>query len=86
VDREQRQELYSKISFIAYEEVRIYGGQHNVRNVFRDWVKGYSVNPMMYWYIPFHKIKKNKYLTRNFWGMSKTGFLKKPGFSFWKLC
>lgn len=59
VDREQRQELYSKISFIAYEEVPyLWVAQHNVRNVFRDWVKGYSVNPMMYWYIPFHKITK----------------------------
>jgi len=58
-DKVKRQEAYTKIANIAYEEVPyLWVAQRNTRNAHRSWVKGFEVNPMMYWFIPFNTITK----------------------------
>jgi peptide/nickel transport system substrate-binding protein len=58
-DRAKRQEAYTKIATIAYEEVPyLWVAQRNTRNAHRSWVKGYEINPMMYWFIPFNTLTK----------------------------
>jgi peptide/nickel transport system substrate-binding protein len=58
-DRKERPGIYSEIFRIAYEEVPyIWLAQRNVRIAYHSWVMGHRINPMMYWYIPFHILKK----------------------------
>ena len=59
VDEARREEIYQEIQTIMSEEVPyIFPAQRLVQAAKRDWVKGYEINPMNTWYVPFQKMTK----------------------------
>ncbi|MFZ3577605.1 ABC transporter substrate-binding protein [Virgibacillus sp. DJP39] len=58
-DEDVRAKNYKEIQDIMAEEVPyIFVAQPNLQAAMRNWVKGYELNPMNTWYVPFHKITK----------------------------
>ncbi|MEH7885158.1 ABC transporter substrate-binding protein [Bacillus sp. JJ1609] len=59
VDEGRREEIYQEIQAIMSEEVPyIFPAQRLVQATQRTWVKGYEINPMNTWYVPFQKMTK----------------------------
>lgn len=59
VDEGRREEIYQEIQTIMSEEVPyIFPAQRLVQATQRTWVKGYEINPMNTWYVPFQKMTK----------------------------
>lgn len=59
VDEGRREEIYQEIQAIMSEEVPyIFPAQRLVQATQRSWVKGYEINPMNTWYVPFQKMTK----------------------------
>lgn len=59
VDEARREEVYKEVQAIMAEEVPyIFPAQRLVQTAKRTWVKGYEINPMNTWYVPFHKLTK----------------------------
>ncbi|WP_019415450.1 ABC transporter substrate-binding protein [Paenisporosarcina sp. TG20] len=60
-DEELRISNYEEIQDIMAEEVPyIFVAQPNLQAAGREWVKGYELNPMNTWYVPFNKITKEE--------------------------
>jgi len=60
VDTAKREEIYQKVQSIMTEEVPyIFPSQRKVEVAVKNWVKGYEINPMNTWYVPFQKITKD---------------------------
>ncbi|TWT14530.1 ABC transporter substrate-binding protein [Planomicrobium sp. CPCC 101079] len=60
-DESLRENNYMEIQNIMAEEVPyIFVAQPNLQAASRSWVKGYELNPMNVWYVPFHKITKEQ--------------------------
>ncbi|MDZ5471323.1 ABC transporter substrate-binding protein [Bacillus sp. 31A1R] len=60
VDEAKREANYKEIQAIMAEEAPyIFVGQSTVEAAKKTWVKGYEINPMNTWYVPFHKITKD---------------------------
>ncbi|TLS36263.1 ABC transporter substrate-binding protein [Pseudalkalibacillus caeni] len=58
-NEDERAAAYKEIQDIMAEEVPyIFVAQPYVQAPLRDWVKGYEINPMNTWYVPFNKITK----------------------------
>ncbi|MEH7503000.1 ABC transporter substrate-binding protein [Neobacillus drentensis] len=59
VDEGRRDEIYKEVQKIMSEEVPyIFPAQRLVQAAKRTWVKGYEINPMNTWYVPFQKMTK----------------------------
>ncbi|WP_251553703.1 ABC transporter substrate-binding protein [Neobacillus muris] len=59
VDENRREEIYKEIQTIMNDEVPyIFPSQRLVEVAKREWVKGFEINPMNTWYVPFQKITK----------------------------
>jgi peptide/nickel transport system substrate-binding protein len=59
VDEGRREEIYKEVQKIMSEEVPyIFPAQRLVQAAKRSWVKGYEINPMNTWYVPFQKMTK----------------------------
>ncbi|MDN3449611.1 ABC transporter substrate-binding protein [Planococcus sp. APC 3906] len=60
-DEALRENNYMEIQNIMAEEVPyIFVAQPKLQAPLRSWVKGYELNPMNSWYVPFHKITKEE--------------------------
>lgn len=60
-DEALREKNYMEIQNIMAEEVPyIFVAQPKLEAPMRTWVKGYELNPMNSWYVPFHKITKEE--------------------------
>ncbi|PSL41341.1 peptide/nickel transport system substrate-binding protein [Planomicrobium soli] len=60
-DESLRENNYREIQNIMAEDVPyIFVAQPNLQAASRTWVKGYELNPMNVWYVPFHKITKEQ--------------------------
>jgi peptide/nickel transport system substrate-binding protein len=60
-DEALRENNYKEIQNIMAEEVPyIFVAQPKLQAPLRSWVKGYELNPMNSWYVPFHKITKEE--------------------------
>jgi peptide/nickel transport system substrate-binding protein len=60
VDEGRREEIYKEIQAIMAEDVPyIFPSQRKVQVPVRTWVKGFEINPMNTWYVPFQKITKD---------------------------
>lgn len=60
-DEALREENYKEIQSIMAEEVPyIFVAQPNLQTPLRSWVKGYQLNPMNTWYVPFNKMTKEQ--------------------------
>ncbi|HSP23057.1 MAG TPA: ABC transporter substrate-binding protein [Planococcus sp. (in: firmicutes)] len=60
-DEALREKNYKEIQNIMAEEVPyIFVAQPKLQAPLRSWVKGYELNPMNSWYVPFHKITKEE--------------------------
>lgn len=59
VDEGRRGDIYKEVQTIMHDEVPyIFPDQRMVQVAKRSWVKGYEVNPMNTWYVPFQKMTK----------------------------
>ncbi|MBT2692074.1 ABC transporter substrate-binding protein [Bacillus sp. ISL-55] len=59
VDEAKREELYEDVQKIMAEEIPYaFIAQTMESAPVKDYVKGYEMNPMNTWYVPFHKISK----------------------------
>ena len=60
VDEAVRDKNYQEIQQIMSDEVPyIFPAQRTVQAPIKDWVKGYEINPMNTWYVPFQKMTKD---------------------------
>ena len=60
-DEALRENNYMEIQNLMAEEVPyIFVAQPKLQAPLRSWVKGYELNPMNSWYVPFHKITKEE--------------------------
>lgn len=60
VDEAIRDKNYQEIQQIMSDEVPyIFPAQRTVQAPMKDWVKGYEINPMNTWYVPFQKMTKD---------------------------
>lgn len=60
VDEAVRDKNYQEIQQIMSDEVPyIFPAQRTVQAPMKDWVKGYEINPMNTWYVPFQKMTKD---------------------------
>jgi peptide/nickel transport system substrate-binding protein len=60
VDKARREEIYKQVQTIMNDEVPyIFPAQRKVQVAKRTWVKGYEINPMNTWYVPFQKMTKD---------------------------
>ncbi|MDX1807587.1 MAG: ABC transporter substrate-binding protein [Paenisporosarcina sp.] len=60
VDEGVRDKNYQEIQQIMSDEVPyIFPAQRTVQAPMKDWVKGYEINPMNTWYVPFQKMTKD---------------------------
>ena len=60
VDESVRDKNYHKIQEIMNEDVPyIFPAQRSVEAPMKNWVKGYEINPMNTWYVPFQKMTKD---------------------------
>lgn len=60
-DEDLRENNYKEIQNTMAEEVPyIFVAQPQIQAPVRSWVKGYELNPMNTWYVPFHKITKEQ--------------------------
>lgn len=61
VDENLREKTYKEVQEIMAEDVPyIFVAQPHVQAPLRDWVKGYEINPMNTWYVPFDKLTKEQ--------------------------
>lgn len=59
VDEAVRDKNYHEVQQIMSDEVPyIFPAQRTVQAPIKDWVKGYEINPMNTWYVPFQKMTK----------------------------
>ena len=59
VDEQRREAIYQEIQSIMADDIPYaFIAQTNERAPARDTVKGYEINPMNTWYVPFHKMSK----------------------------
>lgn len=59
VDEAKREANYKEIQAIMADEVPyIFVAQRKVQAAKKSWVKGFEINPMNTWYVPFHKLTK----------------------------
>ncbi|WP_078547764.1 ABC transporter substrate-binding protein [Litchfieldia alkalitelluris] len=59
VDDSERDAAYKEIQDIMAEDVPyIFIAQKSIKAPMKNWVKGYEINPMNTWYVPFHKMTK----------------------------
>jgi peptide/nickel transport system substrate-binding protein len=58
-DDAKREADYKEVqSIMADEEPYVFVAQRKVQVAKRDWVKGFEINPMNTWYVPFNKMTK----------------------------
>lgn len=60
VDEAKREKIYQEVQSIMAEDIPYaFIAQTEESAPVRDYVKGYQINPMNTWYVPFHKMSKH---------------------------